>query len=82
MLINESRTLSCLLNVSKVPPSGSPFLFLKNLSYLGIVDLNCCVISAVQQSDSVIYKYIHIYIFIFVSIMVYHRILKIVPCAI
>ena len=46
------------------------------------------LISAVQQSDLVIYLYIylHIYIyiffFIFFSIIVYHRILNIVPCAI
>ena len=36
------------------------------------------LISAVQQSDSVI----HIFFFIFFSIMVYHRILSIIPCAV
>ena len=36
--------------------------------------------SPVQQSDSVIHM--HTFIFIFFSIMVYHRILNIVPCAI
>ena len=40
---------------------------------------NVVLISAVQQIDSVIYIYIY---FIFFSIMVYHRILNIVPCAI
>jgi len=46
------------------------------------------LISAVQQSDSVIYIYIYIYIythtlsFIFLSLMVYHRIFSIVSCAI
>ena len=39
---------------------------------------NVVLISAVQQSDSVI----HISFFIFFSIMVYHKILNIVPCAI
>ena len=47
------------------------------------------LISAVQQSDSVIYMcvcvYIYIYILffkIFFSIIVYHKILNTVPCAI
>ena len=51
------------------------------------------LISVVQQSDSVLYIYIytythtHIYIYIYIlfhilSIMVYHRVLNIVPCAI
>ena len=39
---------------------------------------NIVLISAVQQSDSVI----HIFFFISFSIMVYHRILNIVSCAI
>ena len=45
------------------------------------------LIAAVQQSDSVIYiciYYIHTYmyiLFIFISIMVYHKILNIVLCA-
>ena len=41
---------------------------------------NVVLISAVQQSDSFIH--IHAFFFIFFSIMVYHRILNIVPCAI
>ena len=41
---------------------------------------NVVLISAVQQSDSVIH--IHTFVFILFSIMVYHRILNIVPCAI
>ena len=39
---------------------------------------NVVLISAVQQSDSVI----HTSFFIFFSIMVYHKVLNIVPCAI
>ena len=43
---------------------------------------NAVLISAVQQSDSVIYiLYIYAFFFIFFSIMTYHRILNIVPCA-
>ena len=38
------------------------------------------LISAVQQSDSVIH--IYTFFFIFFSITVYHRMLNIVPCAI
>ena len=38
------------------------------------------LISAVQQSDSVIHMYT--FFFILFSIMVYHRILNIVPCAV
>ena len=41
---------------------------------------NVVLVSAVQQSDSLIH--IYIYIFIYFSIMVYQRILNIVPCAI
>ena len=44
------------------------------------------LISTVEQRDSVIYIYIYVYthtfFFIFFSIMVYHRVLNIVPCAI
>ena len=40
---------------------------------------NVVLISAVQQNDSVIH--IHTFFLIFFSIMVYHRILNIVPCA-
>ena len=46
---------------------------------------NAMLISTVQQNDSVIYiLYIYIYTFFvtFFSILVYHRILNIVPCAI
>ena len=45
---------------------------------------NALLISAVEQSDSVIhYIYIYTFIFfIFFSIMVYHRTLNIVPYAI
>ena len=40
------------------------------------------LISAVQQSDSVIYIYTHTFSFIVFSLMVCHRIFSIVPCAI
>ena len=40
---------------------------------------NVVPVSAVQHSDSVIHVYM---LFIFFSIMVYYRILHIVPCAI
>ena len=40
---------------------------------------NVLLISAIKQSHSVIHTYIF---FIFFSILVYHRILNIVPCAI
>ena len=45
---------------------------------------NAVLISSLQQSDSVIHIYIHIYWFFFIlfSIMVYQRILNVVPCAI
>ena len=42
------------------------------------------LISAVEQRDSVVHTYIYIYIYIymFFFILVYHKILNIVPCAI
>ena len=39
------------------------------------------LIPAIQESDSIIYVYIHSF-FVFFSIVVYLRILNIVPCAI
>ena len=54
--------------------------FLKNLFYSSIVIYSVVLISAVQQSDSVIH--IYTFFFVFFSIVVYHRILNIVPCAI
>ena len=41
---------------------------------------NVVLISTIQQSDSIIHMYA--FCFIFFSIMVYHRILTITPCAI
>ena len=42
-----------------------------------------CVVSAIQQSDSVLYVYIRTSIyFVMFSIIVYYRILNIVPYAI
>ena len=58
------------------------FLFFLILFYFIEVQLtyNVVFISAVQQSDSVIH--IYTFFFIFFSIIFYHRILDIVPCAI
>ena len=42
---------------------------------------NVVLISAIQQCDSVTHTYIYTFFFIFFSIMVYLRILNIVPCA-
>ena len=50
-------------------------LFLFYYFYRSIVDLQCCLITAALQSDSVIHP--HIFFFIF-SIIVYHRIWHIV----
>ena len=44
-----------------------------------MVDYNM-LISTVQQSDSVMHT--HAFFFIFFSIIIYHRVLSIVPCAI
>ena len=54
----------------------SLFLFLSEVQLI----YNVVLISAIQQSDSVIHTYI--FFFIFFSITVYHRVLNIVPCAI
>ena len=55
-----------------------PFL---NIYFIEVLLIYSVVlISAVQQSDSFIHRYT--FFFIFFSIMVYHRILDIVPCAI
>ena len=69
----------------EVPPS---FSFLTDIWLI----YNVVLVSAVQQSDSFIYMCIYIYIYIYIyihilflmffSIMVYQRILNIVPCAI
>ena len=56
----------------------------RNSLYLFIIEVeliyNVVLLSAVQQSDSVIHTYT--FIFISFSIMVYHRLLNIVPCAV
>ena len=55
--------------------------FFKKLYFIEVsLVYNVVLISAVQQSDSVILTYT--FFFIFFSIMIYHRILNIVPCAI
>ena len=54
--------------------------FKKNFFYWSIY--NIVLISGVQQSDSYIYVCIYIYFFLFFSIMIYHRILNIILCAI
>ena len=60
-------------------------LFLLLFHFIEILlNYKVMLVSGVQQSDSVTYIYIHTYIFFFMlfSIMVYHRILNIVPSAI
>ena len=42
-----------------------------------VVDLQCCIISGVQPSDSVIYRFF----FGCFSITVYYKLLNIVPCS-
>ena len=54
-------------------------IFLLNL-ILQKYNVQCCLISAGEQSDWVVN--IYTLFFIFFSIMVYHRMLNIVPCAI
>ena len=57
------------------------FFFVVNWS---IVDLQCCVNFCYTAKWFIIYIYIYIYMYIFLlsSIMVYHRISNLVPCAI
>ena len=59
------------------------FIFF-NLFYWSTVDLQCCVSFRCTASGVQIQLYIYIYIFFFIffSIMVYYRLLNIVPCAI
>ena len=55
------------------------FYFLK-IYFIEVQLIYVVLISAVQQSDSVIH--IYTFFFMFFSIMAYHRILNIIPCAI
>ena len=57
---------------------GTPEIFISIEVYF----IYNVLISVVQQSESYIYIYRYICFFIFFSIMLYHRILNIVPCAI
>ena len=65
-------------------------IFVNLKFFLNFIDVsltyNAMLISTVQQNDSVIYIYVcvcvYIYIYTFFSILAYHRILNIVPCAI
>ena len=59
---------------------GEINLFIYNLFFIEVwLNYNVVVITTVQQSDSI--THIYIVFFIFLSIMVYHRIWNIVPCA-
>ena len=69
----------------------SSFLFLFKIYFFEVqLIYNVVLVCGIQQSDSVsyiymclyIYIYIYIFFFIFFSIVVYYRILNIVPCAI
>ena len=59
-------------------------VFLKNLFYQSTVDLQCYVNFRCKAKLIYLHMHTHIYtfFFIFFSIMVYYRILNIVPCAI
>ena len=57
----------------------SSFFFFVYLFVQVELTYNIVLISAVQRSDSVIHIYI---LFIFFSIMVYHKMLNMVPCAV
>ena len=83
--VNETylnhEKMTCFLNTRQ------PFLF-SNLYCWSIVDLQCCVnFCCIAKWFRYIYIHIHIYTYTYIfstffSIMVYHRILNIVPCAI
>ena len=68
LLLGTSNTCS--------PSCGFLEFFLSYFNHR-TVNLQCCLISALQQNDSVICIYWHIF-----SIVVYYRILKSVPCGI
>ena len=68
------------LNSSPLKDTPTPSGFLK-LTLIGVYLLyNVVLISTVQKSDSVIHLYT--LFFIFFLIMVYHKILNTIPCAI
>ena len=69
-------------NVYKIT-IGKKDAFFKKIFYSSTVDLQCCAnFTSVQKSDSVVSIYIYIHIlFHILSMMVYHRILNIVICA-
>ena len=58
---------------------ATKFYFL-NLFYWSIVDLQC-YINFCCTAKWLSYTYLYTFFFIFLSMMVYHRILNIVPCA-
>ena len=59
------------------------FHFFHSLNW-STVDLQCCVSFYTEKWFKYIHTYIYIYIFFFIvfSIMVYHRILNIIPCTV
>ena len=65
---------------NRILASPDSFLFIIILFYLSIVDLQCCVNFCCTAK--VIQLYIYMCFFVFFSIMVYQRILTVVPCAI
>ena len=52
------------------------------LSELHIFDVQCCISFWCEQSDSIMHVGSYTYFFIFFSILVYYRVLSIVPSAI
>ena len=66
-----------------MPPNGFSYISFVKINWKdgSILIYSVVFITTVQQSESVI-MYIYIFVFIFVPIMVYHRMLDIVSCAI
>ena len=71
--------ISLVEKSTKTQFSFSFLYFIKKFYFIELQLIYYVVlISTVQQSDSVLYIYIYIYTFF--SIMIYHRMLNIVPC--
>ena len=62
-------------------PGMLQFMGSQRVKHDWVIELNW-VITTVQQSDSMIHTHTYTFFFIFFSIMFYHRILTVIPCAI